>query len=125
MTVPSFQLSHLSSLSTPNPPPPPTRSTSLDAPRLGKPKMLFFPFDFHSSRLAPRASQQTKHQKPGLAVQEGNPLTWGLSHDPAAPSRHPREQAASGTKGRQVPLPPCPARAPKILLPCHHLIFLL
>lgn len=75
-----------------------------------KPKMLFFPFDFHelprrSQLLAPRASRRTKHQKLGLAVQEGNPLTWGLSHDPdpAAPSWHPRDRG--GTEGMADPAP--------------------
>jgi len=49
----SFQLSHLSSLSTPNAPSNPPASQ--DAPRLGKPKMLFFPFDFQELPLGPQS----------------------------------------------------------------------
>lgn len=98
---------HLCSLSTPNTPshtPPPRQART--HPASANPRCCSFPLISKSSRLAPRASRQTKHQKPGLAAQEGNPLTWGLSHDPAAPSRHPKERAASGTKGWQIPLSP-------------------
>lgn len=77
---------------------PPCRPAGMH-PASASPRCCSFSLISRSSHLAPRALWQTKHQKPGLVVQEGNSLAWGLSHDPAAPSQHPRERAASGTKG--------------------------
>lgn len=90
-------------------------------PTSASPRCCSFPLISRSSRLAPRASRRTKHQKPGLVVQEGNLLTWGLSHDPAAPSQHPRSRQHRVPKGGRSQTPPCPGRAPKILLPCRPL----
>lgn len=101
--MPSLHLSSLSTRNVPFTPPWPAGTH----PAWTSPRCCSFPLISRSSRSAPRASWQTKHQKPGLVVQEGNPLTWGA--ESRSRCSLPASQGAGsigyqGTAGPTAPL---------------------
>lgn len=116
--MPSSSVSHPSSLSTRNSPV--SHPARTPHPASASPRCCSFPLISRSSHSAPRAPRQTKHQKPRLGGAGRKPAHAGLSHDPTAPSQHPRERDQVSRDARSHR--PLTSWGTKVLVHHHHRI---